>query len=93
MASHVSEQGQITIDRAVREQLGVQPGMIAQQRVVDGHLEVVFLPAGDERSLYGVFHRDDEPPQVTDGDQLEAAVMDAVAEEKRAQERHRDQDV
>ena len=78
MASRVGEQGQITIDRTVREQLGIRPGMIAHQRVVDGRLEVVFLPADHGRSLYGVFHRDDEPPQVTDGDQLETAVMEAI---------------
>jgi len=82
MASRVSERGQITIDRAVRKQLGVQPGMVAHQRVVDGRLEVVFLPAPHRRSLYGALRQEGEPPQVTDGDRLEAAVMEAIAEER-----------
>lgn len=82
MASRVSERGQITIDRAAREQLGVRPGMVAYQRVVAGHLEVVFLPAPHRESLYGVFHREGEPPRVTTGDELEEAVMEAIAEER-----------
>jgi bifunctional DNA-binding transcriptional regulator/antitoxin component of YhaV-PrlF toxin-antitoxin module len=81
VSSQVSERGQITIDRAIRQELGVQPGMVAYQRIVDGHLEVTFLPAPHRRSLYGIFHRPGQPPLVTNSDQLEAAVMDAVAEE------------
>lgn len=83
MASQVSEWGQITIDRAAREQLGVRPGMVAYQRVVSGRLEVVFLPAPHRRSLYGVLHRDGEQPLVTTSDDLEEAVMEAVVEDQR----------
>lgn len=82
MTSRVSERGQITLDRAAREQLGVRPGMIAYQRVVDGRLEVIFLPAPHRRSLSGVFSRPGEPPKVVTGDDLEAAVIEAVAEEQ-----------
>ena len=53
MASRVSAQGQITIDRAARRALSVQPGMIAVQIVVDNHLQVYFLPARHRRSLFG----------------------------------------
>jgi len=53
--------------------------MVAYQHVVDGHLEVVFLPAAHNRSLFGVFHREGEgvlvPPE-----ELEEAVMEAIAE-------------
>ena len=83
MASRVSERGQITIDRRVRKQLGIRPGMVAHQRVVGGRLEVVFLPEPHNQSLFGVFHREGEEPKVTDPDQLEEAVMEAVAEELR----------
>lgn len=82
MVSRVSIHGRITIDRAVRQQLGIQPGMIAHQRVVEGRLEVVFLPAPHRRSLYGILRQEGESWRVTDGDQLEAAVMEAVAEER-----------
>lgn len=53
MVSQVSERGQITIERSIREKLGVEPGMVAYQSIVDGRLEVVFLPAPHKGSLYG----------------------------------------
>ena len=80
MTSRVDRRWRITIDRALREQLGIQPGMLAQQRVVAGRLEVVFLPTPHRRSLYGALHREDEQPQITSGEELEAAVMEAMAE-------------
>jgi hypothetical protein len=70
----------ITIDQAVREQRGIRPGMLAHQRVVAGHLEVTFFPAPLRRSLYGALHREGGQPQVTRGEELEAAVMEAIAE-------------
>lgn len=82
MVSRVSERGRITIDRTVREQLGVQPGMVAHQRVVNGRLEVMFLPAPHRRSLSGVFHREGEESKVLTRTDLEEAVMEAIAEEQ-----------
>ncbi len=82
MASRVSERGQITIDRTVRTQLGVQPGMVAHQRVVGGRLEVMFLPAPHHRSLFGALHQEGEQPKVIDSDALEEAVIEALAEEQ-----------
>jgi hypothetical protein len=58
--------------------------MVAYQRVVDGHLEVVFLPAPHNRSLFGALHREGEEPKVVDAHQLEEAVMEAIAEELEA---------
>jgi bifunctional DNA-binding transcriptional regulator/antitoxin component of YhaV-PrlF toxin-antitoxin module len=82
MASRVSDRGQITIDRSLRNQLGIRPGMVAHQRVVNGHLEIVFLPEPHSRSLYGVFRRDGETLGAMSPDELEEAVMAAVAEEQ-----------
>lgn len=81
MTSQVSTRGQMTIDRVARKQLGVCPGMIAYQRVVDDHLEVYFLPGPHNRSLFGVLHREGEEPKVVTGEQLEEAVMEAIAAE------------
>lgn len=89
MPSRVSERGQITIDQEVRKQLGVQPGMVAYQRVVEGRLEIVFLPAPHRRSLYGVFHQEGEAPKFLTGSDLEEAVMEAVAEKQALMERDR----
>ena len=82
MTSRVSERGQFTIDRDVRKKLGVEPGMIAYQRVVNGRLEVIFLPAPHRRSLYGVFHDPDRAPGPMTGNELEAEVMEAIATEQ-----------
>src|SRR3990172_4265131 len=82
LTSRVSERGQITIDRSARKELGIRPGMIAYQRVVSGRLEVFFLPAAHRRSLCGVLHREGEPVKVRNGEELEEAVMEAIAEEQ-----------
>ena len=84
MTSQVSERGQITIDRAVRKQLGIQPGMVAYQEVVDGQLQIVFLPAPHRDSLFGVLHQAGEAAKVLTGEDLEQAVMEAVAQKQRA---------
>lgn len=89
MGGRVSERGQITIDRAARKELGVEPGMIAYQRVVDGHLEVLFLPAPHRRSLYGALHREGEEPRALTRDQIEEAVMEAIAAELEEEDRAR----
>ena len=53
----VGQDGRMVIEKEVREQLGVQPGWTAVQKVVDGHLEVFFEPPQNgESSLFGVFH-------------------------------------
>lgn len=55
--------------------------MIAYQRIVDGHLEVFFLPALHRQSLFGVFREASKRPGPMDGEELEQAVMAAIAEE------------
>ncbi|HEX5506777.1 MAG TPA: hypothetical protein VFW96_29455 [Thermomicrobiales bacterium] len=86
MTTRVDKRGRITIARAAREALGVAPGMIAYQRVVAGRLEVLFLPAPHRRSLYGALHREGEVPRVLTGEQIEEAVMEAIAEELEEEE-------
>jgi bifunctional DNA-binding transcriptional regulator/antitoxin component of YhaV-PrlF toxin-antitoxin module len=87
MTSRVSERGQITIDQSVRQQLGVEPGMIAYQRVVNGRLEVIFLPAPHRRSLYGALHRPGEEAKVLTREDIGEAVREAIAEQLERSER------
>ncbi len=56
MPNVVGERYQITIDRKVREQLGVRPGDRAIERVEEGRLVIEFMPAPHRRSLLGIFH-------------------------------------
>ncbi len=66
MANVVGERFQITIDRVVRERLGIEPGDFAVERVEDGRLVVEFLPRPHDRSLRGVLKRVEVPPMTTD---------------------------
>lgn len=80
MTSQVSTRGQITINRVARKQLGVCPGMIAYQRVVNDHLEVYFLPGPHNKSLFGVFAGEARGLEPLTGEQMEEAVREVVAE-------------
>lgn len=82
MASQVTTRGQITIDRAARKALDVRPGMIAHQRVVDGRLEVVFLPPRHSRSLAGILRRPDMAPWPQTNEEIERTVAESIAAER-----------
>ena len=50
----VGAKGQVVIEKEIRDQLGIEPGWLALQRVVDGHLEIRFLPPEHDESLRGI---------------------------------------
>jgi len=52
----VGTKGQVVIAKEIRDQLGIEPGSQAVQRVVDGHVELQFLPPRHHRSLAGILH-------------------------------------
>jgi AbrB family looped-hinge helix DNA binding protein len=53
MSSTVGERGQITIEKAIREELAIYAGDEAVQRVEDGRIVVEIVPARHLRSLAG----------------------------------------
>lgn len=53
MAHVVGAKGQVVIAKEIRVRLGVEPGWIALQRLVNDHVEVYFLPPEHRRSLKG----------------------------------------
>ncbi|HYN69406.1 MAG TPA: AbrB/MazE/SpoVT family DNA-binding domain-containing protein [Candidatus Eisenbacteria bacterium] len=53
MTSKVGERGQVTIEKAIREELGVYAGDQAVQRIEDGCVVIEFVPAPHRRSLAG----------------------------------------
>lgn len=53
MVSRVGERGQITLEKAIREELGVYAGDGAVQRIENGRVVIDFVPAPHKRSLAG----------------------------------------
>lgn len=53
MSSTVGERGQITLAKAIREELGVYAGDQAIQRIEHGRVVVEFVPGPHRRSLAG----------------------------------------
>lgn len=53
LSSRVGERGQFTVEKQIREELGVYAGDQAVQRIEDGRLVVEFVPAPHGRSLAG----------------------------------------
>ncbi len=93
MANVVGERFQITIDKQVRDELGIQPGDQAVEWVEDGRLVVYFMPRPHDRSLMGILHRPGMEP-ITDWEafrerawaERSAEILDALAADSR---RHR----
>jgi AbrB family looped-hinge helix DNA binding protein len=93
MANVVGERFQITIDKRVREELGIQPGDQAVEWVEDGRLVVYFMPRPHSRSLLGILKKPGMPP-ITDWQAVKerawqarsAEIMEVLAQDS---ERHR----
>ncbi len=53
MASRVGERGQITIEKAIREELAIYAGDETVQRVEEGRIVIDVIPGRHRRSLAG----------------------------------------
>ncbi len=53
MSSRVGERGQITIEKAIREKLGIYAGDEAVQRIEGGTIVIEVVPGRHRRSLAG----------------------------------------
>jgi AbrB family looped-hinge helix DNA binding protein len=76
MASTVGERGQVTIEKAIREELGVHAGDVAVQRVEGRTVVIEFVPAPHNRSLAGILRDKVQRP----ADESWEAIRDAAAE-------------
>lgn len=54
MATTVGTKGQVVIEKRIRDKLGIQPGWMALQMLVDDHVEIRFLPPEHNESLRGI---------------------------------------
>ena len=53
MSSKVGDRGQITIEKAIREELSIYAGDETVQRVEDGRIVIEVIPGRHRRSLAG----------------------------------------
>ena len=54
MANRVGTKGQVVIEKEIRDELGIEPGWQALQLLVDGHVEMYFIPPPHNDSLFGI---------------------------------------
>ena len=50
----VGPKGQVVIEKEIRDKLGVEPGWLAIQQLVEDHVEISFIPPEHNRSLAGI---------------------------------------
>lgn len=75
-AAVVSEKGQVTLPKGVRDQLGIRPGSRLEFQVSDDRtLRVRVLPSGSD-ALLGLLAREGEPSRSIE--RMDEAITDAV---------------
>jgi bifunctional DNA-binding transcriptional regulator/antitoxin component of YhaV-PrlF toxin-antitoxin module len=80
MSSKVGPRGQITIDKAIRDELGVKPKDVAVQEVIDGKMVIYFVPAPHRRSLRGILKPRPQRP-IKNWSEMQGIIEKAVADE------------
>lgn len=83
MANVVGQKGQVVISKEIRDKLGVKPGWLALQSIVDNHVVIYFVPPEHNRSLLGCL-KEFIPPGAGEGpsweEMRELAWSEAVKE-------------
>ena len=84
MANVVGPKGQVVIEKEIRDQLGIKPGWLALQLLVDGHVEIHFVPPEHNRSLKGILRPYLDPGLVAglSWDEIRERAWQAAAEER-----------
>jgi hypothetical protein len=82
MGHVVGPKGQVVIEKQIRDQLGVQPGWQTVQLLVDGHVQIHFIPPPHNRSLLGCLRPYIQGP-VPPEEEWDDLVAESAAEEWR----------
>ena len=72
MANKVGPKGQLVIEKVIRDSLGVKPGWVAVQLLVDDHVQIHFVPPEHDESVAGALV-DYAKPELNAGDGLQRA--------------------
>ncbi len=82
MAHRIGTKGQVVIAKEIRDQLGIGPGWETIQRVVDGKVELSFVPPEHNRSLLGILNAYADPKLLAmDWHDLREAAWEAAVRE------------
>jgi len=57
MAHRIGTKGQVVIAKEIRDELGIGPGWETIQRIVDGRVQLTFLPPASDESRLGSLAR------------------------------------
>ena len=76
MSTVVGSKGQVTIEKEIRDELGIRPGWRASQRLENGRLVIEFSPPKHRESLYGIL-ADKAKRTFPTPEDLEAAIDEA----------------
>ena len=84
----VGAKGQIVIAKEIRERLGVKPGWVALQRLVEDRVEIYFLPPEHRESLKGSLaqYLQASVPPGGEWDRARKAAWEAAIREEDAEE-------
>src|SRR5688572_32632249 len=79
MSTTVGTKGQVTIEKEIRDALGIKPGWRAFQNLENGHVVIRFRPPRHNRSLAGIL-ADKTSVKALTNEELEAGIEFAWGE-------------
>ena len=82
MGYTVGTKGQVVISKEIRDRLGVRPGWVALQRLVNDHLEIHFVPPEHGNSLKGSLASHIKAAPGEDWHKAREGVWEKAAEDK-----------
>lgn len=85
MPHRIGTKGQVVIAKEIRDELGIGPGWETIQRIVNGRVELAFIPPPHNHSLHGALNAYADPAAFEmDWQAIREAAWDDMAAEAEA---------